>query len=424
MSRIVIRRVFAAFCCVSMVGLVFAQDEKSAAPSELRLGDCTIYVESSRVLFLARKGTEWYAGSLAAVVRCVSADATGHGTDGTFRLKLTEGGTREVGVITVTCGTGSQVFTQMGEASWAQLPRGKDTTVPICPGAGKDKCPPNLLLPCGETLASTAASTAVVATTTANQVQLMDGEVVAADQIHVILRSELIEEGDGVALMSRLAENINTARRNFNTYRVGYLIASEKVGDRYQFSGDTRGFRATAPGQVSSWPPFIYPASRREAMRRAKALEPILPQVECPEMKNLRVYVYAMNMGHDGNDYVTEPTAFAFFVDPKTGNRMTVFFRKNRSYGAVAPSALNITGRMYVHEVSSFSAGPFGIATAYSPSVFYSREVRVEHQPFAERDVLDQYMAAALAARGKLMPNDQFVALAREMARYTGGGTF
>jgi hypothetical protein len=413
-------------------GLAAAAHAQGAAPAtqpELRLGDCTIFVESTRVTFIARKGQELYAGTLAGVVRCERGNQSGRGSNGRLMLNFTETPGAVV-QLQVKCGTTAVIFTQMGDASWAQLPKGKDTTVPICPEAGGDKCPLTLIFPCGETMASLTSpppagvrSAAAAATGAAEyQVQLIEGEVVPADQIHVMLRSELIEEGEGVALMSRLQKNIDEARTNFNTYRAGYAIPVEKNGDRFQFVGPTRGYRATGAGAMSMWPPFIYPASRREAMRRARAPEPVLPQVECPEMKNLRVYFYPISMGHDGKDYVTEPTVFAFFVDPKTGNRMTVFYRGNRSYGAVSPSPLNITSKMYIQEVSSFQAGPFGVATAYSPSIFYSREVRVEHQPFAQGDTFDRVLAEMQAARGKLVANEFFGALAREMSRYTGGG--
>jgi hypothetical protein len=252
-------------------------------------------------------------------------------------------------------------------------------------------------------------------------VRLIEGERVRPDEAMIFTRSTLIEEGPSVARMSQIQENINTVRFNMNTYRLGYAIASEKVGDRFVFAGPVKGWRATSTGDVSAWPPNTYPVSREEAMRRARLLEPIVLAEPVDEMNNLRVYYLPSLVGHSGREYMIEPTALAFFIHPKTGARMTVIIRSGRAYGAVN-KPLAATSHIYVHETKEYPAGPLGIGRAHVPSVFYSRRVQFDMEPFPQGETFDRMMSALLAGRqnGQLAMDD-FLALHNEMARYTGG---
>jgi hypothetical protein len=63
-----------------------------------------------------------------------------------------------------------------------------------------------------------------------------------------------------------------------------------------------------------------------------------------------------------------------------------------------------------------------GIVTIYVPSVFYSKTVRFDMEPFGDGDNFDGLMATVLNAHtsGPLSAVD-FKALFNEFCRYTGG---
>lgn len=252
-------------------------------------------------------------------------------------------------------------------------------------------------------------------------VTLIDGEMVRPDEAMTFTRSVLIDDGPAVAAMNEYQENINTVRYNFNTFRLGYSLPAGKVGDRFIFNGPVKGWRATSTGDVSVWPPAQYPASRIETMRRTKLLQPIILADPIDEMNNLRVYYFPSLVGYDGRDYRVEPMALAFCIHPKTGYRMTVMLRSGRTYGTVN-KPLATTSNIYVQDVTSYPAGPLGLGTARVPSVFYSKTVRFDMEPFAAGDNFDKLMAQVLAAHesGPLSVDD-FKALYHEMLRYTGG---
>ena len=257
----------------------------------------------------------------------------------------------------------------------------------------------------------------------APQVTRIEGERVKPEEAMIFTRSKLIEEGSAVATMSELQENINTVRHNMNTYRLGYSLMAEKVGERHIFTGPVKCWRATSTGDVSAWPPTTYPASREETIRRAMLLEPIVQAEPIDEMNNLRVYYLPSLVGHDGRQYQIEPTALAFFIHPKTGNRMTVIIRAGRTYGSVN-KPLAATSNIYVKDTVSYPAGPFGIGRAHVPSVFYSKKVQFDMEPFPQDETFDKLMHSVLSAKesGPLATED-FKALHSEMSRYTGGKT-
>jgi hypothetical protein len=249
----------------------------------------------------------------------------------------------------------------------------------------------------------------------------IDGERVRPDEAMIFTRSKLIEDGPAVARMSALQENINTVRHNMNTYRLGYSLMSEKVGERHVFTGPVKCWRAASTGDVSEWPPATYPASRDETIRRAMLLEPIVQAEPIDEMNNLRVYYLPSLVSHDGRQYQIIPTAIAFFIHPKTGNRMTVIVRDGRTYGTVN-KPLAVTSNIYVQDTKSYQAGPFGLGTAHVPYVFYSKKVQFDMEPFAQGDTFDTLMHTVLAAKqGGPLATDDFKALHAEMMRYTGG---
>lgn len=252
-------------------------------------------------------------------------------------------------------------------------------------------------------------------------VTLIEGERVKPEEVMAFSRFVLIEEGDAVAAMSGSQANINTVRHNFNHYRIGYSLPAQKDGERYVFRGEVKGWRAASTGDVSIWPPILYPASRKETMRQAKLLEPIPVTEWCDEMNQLRVYYLATLVGHDGEKYQAEPAALAFFIHPETGHRMTVILRGGRTYGAV-DAPLATTSQIYVQQVASYSAGPLGLGKARVPSVFFSKSLRSEVEPFEPGNNFDRLMTKVLAAHesGPLATED-FNALFAEMGRYTRG---
>jgi hypothetical protein len=252
-------------------------------------------------------------------------------------------------------------------------------------------------------------------------VTLIDGPKVKPEEAMIFTRSVLVEQGSAVAAMSENQENIDTVRYNMNTYRIGYALPAEKVGERFIFSGPVKGWRATSTGDTSTWPPFTYMASRKETMRRAKLLQPIILAEPIDEMNNLRAYYLPSLEGHDGKQYQIAATAVAFFIHPQTGQRMTVLIRGGRTYGSVN-KPLAATSEIYVKELDSYSAGPLGLGRARVPSVFYVKSVKSDVEPFAEGDIFDKLMATVLAAHNAgPLPVDDFKTLFHEMTRYTGG---
>lgn len=256
----------------------------------------------------------------------------------------------------------------------------------------------------------------------APRVVRIEGERVKPEEAMAFTRSRLIEEGPAVARMSELQENINTVRYNMNTYRLGYSLMAERVGERHVFVGPIKCWRATSTGDVSIWPPTTYPVSREEAIRRAMMLEPIVQAEPIDEMNNLRVYYLPSFVGHDGQKYQIGPTALAFFIHPKTGSRMTVIIRVGRTYGSV-DKPLAVTSQIYVEDTTSYPAGPLGLGRAHVPSVFYSKKVTFDMEPFGEEDNFNGLMRSLLSAHENAKPlsSEEFRALYKEMLRYTGG---
>jgi hypothetical protein len=252
-------------------------------------------------------------------------------------------------------------------------------------------------------------------------VMLIDGEMVRPEEAMTFTRSVLIDDGPSVAAMSEFQENINTVRYNFNSYRIGYSLPATKVGERFIFNGAVKGWRATSTGDVSVWPPAEYPASRNETMRRTKLLQPIIVAEPIDEMNNLRLYYFPSLMGHDGREYKVEPMAMAFCIHPKTGYRMTVTSRAGRVYGSVN-KPLATTSNIYVQDVTTYPVGPIGLGKARVPSVFFSKTVRFDMEPFAAGNNFEPLMAQVLTAHtnGPLSVSD-FKDLYNEMLRYTGG---
>lgn len=258
---------------------------------------------------------------------------------------------------------------------------------------------------------------ALVLAQSPRSIKLTDGERVRPEEAMIFTRSKLIEEGISIARMSGHAENINTVRYNMNTYRVGYSLKSEKVDGQYVFTGPVKCWRATSTQSVSEWPDIKYPASRNETIRRAMLLQPI-PSLES---QNLRLYYLPSLVGHDGKQYQTKPTAIAFFIHPKTGNRMTVMIREGRVYGSVN-KPLSATSGIYIKETKSYSAGPFGLGTAHVPYVFYSKQVQFDVEPFAESNPFNTLMHSALTSvkERQSLSSENFQKIYNEMLRYTG----
>ncbi len=250
----------------------------------------------------------------------------------------------------------------------------------------------------------------------------IDGERVRQEEVMIFTRSVLIEEGSSIARMSGHAENINTVRSNMNTYKVGYLLPSKKIDGKYMFSGPVKCWRAVSTNSVSEWPLSKYPVVRNETIRRAMLLRAVELTESVEESANLRLFYLPSLTGHDGRQYQFEPTVIAFFIDPKTGNRMTVMIRAGSTFGSVS-KPLSSTSNIYVAQTQSYSAGPFGLGTAHVPSVFYSKKVEFDVQSFAPDNNLNKLMDSVLtAAKNKqLLSIEDFHALYKEMLRYTGG---
>ncbi len=389
--------------------------EQTESNAVLRLGDCQIFVSPSRRTFIARRadGTLYY-GTLMLVVEARQAEKTGYLPDGRLGLAFRTVRRGDVEGLIVRCGERSILYSEMAESAWEQLPKGKDTRVPVCPAAGPKVCRQRPDDPCTLEL-GTAPQVPELAVTA------VEGEVVPEDAVHVVLHSKLVEEGRAYQLMSQLPQNIQQVRSNINGYIAGYFIEAAQVDGRWQFTGPTKAFRTTRLGGISVWPPIIYPDSRREALRRARSPKPVRPSGQTELARNLRIYVYPIAVGHDGKAYITEPGILAFFIDPKTGKRMTVFYFRGKAYGAVSPLPLRVVSDIYVHEVKRVSAGPLGIAVAYTPVVFYSRQIQVMHQPFPEDSAFYELLGQVLASKQLTVDVALFERIAREMSRYTGG---
>ena len=83
---------------------------------------------------------------------------------------------------------------------------------------------------------------------------------------------------------------------------------------------------------------------------------------------------------------------------------------------------LATTSNIYIQDVVSYPAGPLGLGRARVPSIFYSKTVRFDVEPFAQGDDFDRLMNTVLSARdGGLLSTADFKALYNEMCRYTGG---
>jgi hypothetical protein len=379
------------------------------------------------------KGDDYYFGSSQHVVAFAPGNATGE-TDKGVVIKFSHATSEGKQGILVYCGSDLRFYEPASEAALASLPKGKETSVTVC---SKAKGCTHAHTPCS-TQTQTAASpkangngkaeTKVVqagaqagAGAAAPGVVLIEGERVQPGEAMIFTRSILMEEGPSVAAMHEFQENINKVRYNMNTYRLGYSLAAEKVGERHVFAGAVKGWRGRSTGDVSEWPENTYPVARREARRRAQLLDPIILAEPIDEMNNLRLYYLPSLVGHDGREYQVIPTAIAFCIHPRTGGRMTLMMRDGRTYGAVN-GPLAVTSNIYVKDVESFQVGPFGLGTARIPSVFYSKVVRFDVEPFAQGDALDRLMGAVLASRssGPLSTAD-FRSLYQEMTRYTGG---
>jgi len=252
------------------------------------------------------------------------------------------------------------------------------------------------------------------------QVVRIDGEKVNWGEVMIFTRSILIESGPSIGLMRNHQENINTVRYNFNTYRLGYSVASKQVGGVYEFSGPTKCWRAISVRDTSEWPDSKYPVSRNETIRRAMILRSVFPTETIDEMKNLRLYYLPSLVGYSNQKYQIEPTAIAFFIHPQTGRRMTVMIREKRTYGSV-DKPLTASSAIYIEETEPYSAGPFGLATIYVPRVFYSKKVQFDVEPFALGNEFDNLMNSIIVAaeKNKTLSVDEFKALHQEMSRYT-----
>ena len=107
----------------------------------------------------------------------------------------------------------------------------------------------------------------------------------------------------------------------------GYKIASEKIDERWVFTGPLQGFTAfyrkksTAP-----WPnitEFLFEDSRKNIGSATL----ILPETGLPETTNLRIYHYPARIGFHDNSYLVEDTLMVVFLNPQSGIRSTYGFR-------------------------------------------------------------------------------------------------
>jgi hypothetical protein len=412
----------------------------ATAAKEVKLAECSVFVHQSSGTMIVVKGDDYYFGTSQHVVAFSPGNATSE-TDKGVVIKFSHATSEGKQGILVYCGSDLRFYEPASDAAISAMPKGKETSVALCT---KGKGCTHAHTPCSAGATTTAstprpngppqpggngkqasnvvqAGAQTSAGAAAPGVVLIEGERVQPAEAMIFTRSILMEEGPSVAAMNEFQENINKVRYNMNTYRLGYALASEKVGSRHVFSGAVKGWRGTSTGDVSAWPEATYPVARREARRRAQLLDPIIIAEPIDEMNNLRLYYLPSLVGHDGREYTVIPTAIAFCIHPRTGGRMTIMVRDGRTYGAVN-GPLAVTSNIYVKDVESYPVGPFGLGTARIPSVFYSKVVRFDVEPFPQGDPLDRLMGAVLAARssGPLATTD-FRALYQEMTRYTGG---
>ncbi len=442
MARITLGSLSLALCLG--VVAVAQQPGSKTVSTDVKLADCKVFVHHSSGTLVATHGDQCYFGTAEHVVSCSRGDATQKAEHG-WKLKFTEARSEGKPGLLLYCSSGDRFYVAASESDFAKMPNGAKTVAALC--SSHDACKhvpmpcepkePGLLTIKPASPKSNGADSkksqkihddsnviqAGAKFATAPGLTLIEGERVKPDEAMIFTRSILIEEGQSVAAMSRLQENITNVRYNMNTYRLGYALPATKNGDRWVFNGQVKGWRATSTGDVSVWPPSTYRVSRDEAMRRAKLLKPIAIAEELDEMNNLRVYYLPSLVGHDGRQYKIEHSVLAFFIHPKTGYRMTVMLRAGRTYGAVN-KPVAATSNIYVQDTEVYSVGPFGLGQAHVPSVFYSKKVDFDMEPFAEGDALDRLMNTALESHlaGPLAAAD-FKALSNELARYTGGKT-
>ncbi len=428
---------------------------------------------------IAVKGDEQYAGTLDGVVPIVRGDKA---TDSKAAVAYSKGTLEDRSGLFVRCGSALEFYARADDRVWTELPDGKDTRVPVCPvTGGKGDCA-SVAAPCAtvplvprampsgngeaprtsgatprtngnaprangdapkagglvpqavrdavkalaaqragqaEEPAAAAPAAAPGTVAAAPKPSVVEGERVQPAEVMIYTHAQLVEEGPAVGMMSQIQQNIDTVRYNINSYRAGYSIPQDKIEERVYFKGATKAWRAVSTQDVSMWPPFTYPQSRNEAIRRAKLLEPILIAEPLDEMNNLRLYYMPVLVGHDGQDYRAQPMVLAFFMDPATAQRMTVVLYDGRAYGAVG-KPLTASSQIYIQDAASYSAGLLGVGRAYIPSIFYSRNVQFDVAPFSQGDNLERLTAGVLRAHPGVLAADDFLALAKEMGRYTG----
>jgi len=396
---------------------------------QIALGDCKVFVHSSSGTIVAICGDDHYYGTSEHVMAFKRGDVT-EAKGESLTVKYTEARSDGKAGLLVYCASGNRFYASCDDTAWSRMPKGKETCPVLC-RIGNDDCSriPALCAAHSPSTAKTSSKhdshivQAGKQWPSAPGVTLIEGEKVRPDEAMVFTRSVLVEEGASVAAMSRLQENISNVRYNMNSYRLGYAVPATKSGDRYQFHGSVKGWRATSTGDVSVWPPFNYRVSRDEAMRRARLLQPVAIAEEMSEMNNLRLYYLPSLVGHDGRNYQTVHQTIAFFIHPKTGYRMTVLMRDGRTYGTVN-KPLAATSHIFVKHTEVYNVGPFGLGEAHIPSVFFTRRADFDMEPFAAGDNLERMMQVVLHGHqnGPLAAAD-FKALYDEMSRYTGGKT-
>ena len=243
------------------------------------------------------------------------------------------------------------------------------------------------------------------------------------EEVMAFTRFVLLEEGPAVEAMRQWNVNIKTVRYDVNAYQIGYSVAAKKERDRFVFAGPVVGWRATGMDNISVWPPVRYAATRRETMRRARQLEPLQVSASCPEMDNLWLYTLPILTGYDGHAYESEPSLLAFYMDPATGRRTSALACQQGVYSSIN-GPLHATSQLYVEEVASYSAGPFGLGRARVPSIFYSKGVRFHSEAAPPNSCLAQALGAGLVRHdGEPLALDDFRAIFVEMSRCTESGS-
>ncbi len=435
--------------------------------ASIKLAECEVYWHRSSGTIIVKQGEQYYYGTakqLLPFARVQDPSASSQLTAEGLTLRCTNAISDNTPGLLLYCRGPYRFYGQAGTTFWQSLPQGKQTTVPVCPSRTGSGCP-DLKLPCnlapppGQPARAPAKATQAPAPQqeptqepakpaqpapqppvasqpaaptpteppageaqyyTAPAVQIIEGEQVQPQEVMIYTQSTLIEEGPAVRAMSQHRENIRQVRFNFNSYRVGYSLPAEHEEGHWQFIGLVKAWRALSLGGVSIWPPFAYAPSRREAIRRARLLQPIPIAKEVPGAKNLRLYYYPSMVGYQDGEYVVDPMVLAFFIGPRSGQRMTVMLHQGRTYGAVG-SPLGVAAQIYVEQVISYRAGFMGMGEARVPSIFYGRTIEPDVEPFPAGDNFDRLMSKVLAAYSQPpLSVETFQALFREMARYTG----